>query len=782
MTDALSHLRVVDLSTNIAGPYATKLFVDAGAEVLKIEPAGGDPLRRHTAVGADLDGRDGALFQYLNGGKRSIVGTFDDPLVQSLVAGADLLVDDTRAVDVAAVRARWPHLVLLSISPFGLEGPYASRVSTEFTVQAESGSILYRGHPAKPPVQAGGRITEYLAGAYGAPAALAAVLRARRTGVGEHIDLSKNEVMAIAASTFADLAHHLAGRPELAVPARNLETPSIERAMDGYVGFNTNTGQMFQNFLLMIERPDLLDDAELATIAGRTRRADWPGIVSDWMLEHTVAEIVELASSLRIPVAPVYDGGSILENDHLSARGVFVENPGGFRQPRRPYTYDGVDPPLPRPAPALDADRAAVVPRPVPVPSDPGADPDALPLAGLRVLDLTSWWAGPSSTHFFALLGAEVIHVESTSHPDGMRLMGYMFRHEKWWEWGHLFAAANTDKLGITLDISQPAGHDLCIDLLRWADVVVENFSPRVMEHWGLGRDAMHAINPSVVFTRMPAFGLSGPWRDRVGFAQTMEQMTMASITGYADDPPLIPRGPCDPNAGMHSAFATLVGLARRERDGGGVFIESPMIEAALNICPQPVIEYTAYGTVMTRDGNRSPVAAPQGVYRGAGFDAWLALSIESDEQWAALVSFLGGPAWATDAALGTHAGRVAHHDLLDRELSAWTAGRDVAAVADELTAVGVPAARCFDPRVQSTHPQAEARRFYETLTHPELGDHPVPGLPFRFASVPRWVHRPAPLLGEHTSEVLTRLTAVDSADLARLEEDGVIGTRPLGL
>lgn len=780
--DALSHLRIVDLSTNIAGPYATKLFVDAGAEVLKIEPPGGDPLRRYTAVGADLDGRDSALFHYLNGGKRSIVGAFENPHVQSLVAGADLLVEDTRALDVAAVRSRWPHLVILSISPFGLDGPYASRAATEFTVQAQSGSILYRGRPTKPPLQAGGRITEYLAGAYGAPAALAAVLRARRTGVGEHIDLSMVEVMAIAASTFADLSHHLAGRPELVTPARNLETPSIERAKDGFVGFNTNTGQMFQNFLLMIERPDLLDDAELATFAGRQRRAEWPEIMSAWMLEHTVDEIVELASALRIPVAPVYDGSTILENEHLAARGVFLDHPAGFRQPRPPYRFDDVDPPAPRLAPALDADRASVMPRSAPVPTDPTADPHALPLAGLRVLDLTSWWAGPSSTHLFALLGAEVVHVESTGHPDGMRLMGYMFGREKWWEWGHLFAAANTDKLGITLDLSKPAGRDLCVELIRWADVITENFSPRVMEQWGFDPAAVHAINPSVVFTRMPAFGLSGPWRDRVGFAQTMEQMTMASITGHADDPPLIPRGPCDPNAGMHSAFAMLVGLARRERDGHGVFIESTMIEAALNICPQPVLEYTAYGEVMTRDGNRSPAAAPQGVYMGAGFDAWLALSIETDDQWVALVSFLGAPAWATDAALATHAGRAAQHDLLDRQLAAWIAGRDVAALADALTAVGVPVARCFDPRSQSTHPQMMARRFYETVTHAELGVHPVPGLPFRYASVSHWLHRAAPTLGEHNADVLTRLVGVDAATLSLLEEDGVIGSRPMGL
>ncbi len=780
--DVLADLQVIELATGIAGPYAGKLFVDAGAEVVKVEPAGGDPTRRLTAVGAELDGRDSAVFAYLNAGKRSLVGSLDDPEVHALCAGADLVVESSGgAVDVATLRARYPHLVVLSITPYGSEGPYAGRVATEFTVQAESGSLLGRGNPSRPPVQVGGRVFEYLAGAYGAPGALAAVLRARRTGVGEHIDLALAEVAAVAGSTFTDLMHHLSGRPDRVTPARNVETPSIERAKDGYVGFNTNTGQMFQNFLLLIERPDLIDDAELASLTGRLRRPDWPEIMSTWMLAHTVDEIIEQASALRIPVAPVHDGATILANPHLAARGAFVANPAGFTQPRPPYMLDGELPPAPRPTPALDEARGRLTPRPAPVPTEPGADPNALPLTGLRVLDCTSWWAGPSATHLLALLGAEVIHVESTSHPDGMRLTGFMFGRERWWEWGHMFAAANTDKLGITVDNGRPEGRELTRKLLAWADVVVENFAPRVMEQWGFDPDAVFAINPNIVYTRMPAFGLSGPWRDRVGFAQTMEQMTMASITGHAGDPPLIPRGPCDPNAGMHGAFAMLVALTKRARDGRGVFVESTMIEAAMSICPQPVLEYTAYGKVMTRMGNRSPYAAPQGVYPGAGFEAWLALSIATDEQWAAFVEFLGAPAWATDPAFVTHAGRVAHHDELDARIEAWMADRDVELTADALCASGVPAARCHDTRVQSTHPQMVYRGFFETIDHAELGSYPVPTLPFRYRGVRRWTHRPTPLLGEHNAEVLSRVAGCTPSDLAALEAAGVIGTRPTG-
>ena len=185
--EPLDHLRVIDVTTDVAGPYASKLFADAGAEVVKIEPGGGDPARRYSAVGADLGGADGALFQYLNAGKRSIVGAIADPEVEALLVGADLLVE-AGTVDVDAVCSRHPHLVVLSITRFGLSGPYATRPATEFTVQAESGSIQFRGRPERVPVTAGGRLSEFMAGAFGAPPALAAVLRARRAVPGGRTD------------------------------------------------------------------------------------------------------------------------------------------------------------------------------------------------------------------------------------------------------------------------------------------------------------------------------------------------------------------------------------------------------------------------------------------------------------------------------------------------------------------------------------------------------------------------------------------------------------------
>jgi crotonobetainyl-CoA:carnitine CoA-transferase CaiB-like acyl-CoA transferase len=418
------------------------------------------------------------------------------------------------------------------------------------------------------------------------------VLASRRDGVGVHVDCSMLEVMAIAASTFTDVFHALSGRPELdGTIARTPETPSIEPAADGWIGFNTNSAAMFESFLLLIERPDLLEDTELVSLAVRVARLEeWTAIVHAWTTEHAVADILDRAAELRVPCAQVHSGKTVLDDEQLHARGVFVDNPAGFRQPRPPSLFDGGHVRPFAPAPALGEANGAITPRPHrPAPS--ASDPGALPFAGVRVLDLTSWWAGPSSTHVLASLGAEVLHVESTGHPDGMRMTGFYFGKEDWWEWGHLFVAVNTNKLGITLDVGSPRGRDLTLRLIDHCDAVVENFSPRVVDQWDLGWDVVHERNPRAVMMRMPAFGLSGPWRNRVGFAQTMEQMSgMAYVTGFRYDQPRILRGPCDPIAGMHGAVALMTGLVEAHRSGEGMLIESTMVEAALNCSAEQVV------------------------------------------------------------------------------------------------------------------------------------------------------------------------------------------------
>ena len=783
----LEGVRVVEIADEIAGPYCGKLFADVGAEVIKIESPHGDRLRRRGTKRRGDD--DGALFTFLNAGKRSAVGIYGDPHIDRLIARADIVIDTGACgrIDHDELLDRLPDLVIAVMSPFGLTGPYRDKPASEFTLQAESGTMGLRARREQPPVQAGGRVFEWVLGSYAAVGALAAFLRARNGGGGELIDCSLMEACHLSASGFIDLYYALAGSPPILAPPRTTELPSIEPTADGWVGFNTNTRQQFESFLLMIEREDLLEhDASWALAPTRYERMEeWNKIVRDWTTRHTTDEIVELAAALRIPVAQVNNGKTVLDHPHFNARGIWTTSAdGSFTHPIPPYRICGTRPgAAPKAAPRLGELDASELPA---GPRNTGSRRTAggLPLAGIRIIDATAWWAGPSSTHILAALGAYVIHLESIQHPDGARMTAAAFIDQpNWWERSAMFLATNTNKKGLTLDLSSVRGRELFFQLAEQVDVVVENFSPRVFENFGITWEALSAVNSRLIMARMPAFGLDGPWRDNVGFAQTMEQMTgMAWVTGHEYDQPRIPRGPCDPLAGMHSAFAMLVGLSQRAQTGRGSVIEVSMVEAALNAAAEQAIEYTAYGTILSRLGNRSRDAAPQGLYSCRGDEQWLALSVTSDGQWSALKSVLGQPAWADHPLLDTHEGRWSAHDLIDKNLERWSCGKDCIEAAAVLSASGVPASPLYDARLSPGHPQMIARGYFERLDHRIVGEHQVPTIPFRFRSVDRWCRSPAPTVGEDNEAILKDLLGLDDSAIEKLIAENVIGTRLKGI
>ncbi len=292
---------------------------------------------------------------------------------------------------------------------------------------------------------------------------------------------------------------------------------------------------------------------------------------------------------------------------------------------------------------------------------------------------MTTFWAGPCCTHFMAMLGAEVIHVESARRPDGTRLIaGIPVSEDQWWEKSPIFAALNTNKKGLTLDLQSPRGRELLRRLIATCDVVVENFTPRVLDQIGLDFEAVQAIRPDVVMLRMPGFGLDGPWRDNPAFAYAIESASGLSwLTGYPDRPPFEPYSLGDPNAGVHALNGLLLALEHRRRTGQGVFVEAAMVDAALSISAEQVIEYSAYGALLDRAGNRGPTAAPQNLYRAADIDefgrpdTWVAVAVANDDQWRCLCDALGSPSWAVDPRLSTAAGRRAHEDLIDEQLAA---------------------------------------------------------------------------------------------------------------
>jgi crotonobetainyl-CoA:carnitine CoA-transferase CaiB-like acyl-CoA transferase len=769
----LENVRVVDLTTDIAGPYCTKIMADAGAEVVKVEATEGDPLRRWGS---------GALFEYLNTSKLSVHGD-----VGHLTSAADIVVTDA-PVDTGDLWSVNPALVVVTITPFGCTGPWADHPSTEFTLQAACGSTGQRGLPEQPPLAAGGRIGEWVTGTYAALGAIAAYREADRCGRGEHVDVAMLDCMAVTMVTYPSVFASFAGWPRQNGTGRVIEVPSIEPTTDGYAVFTTNSSQQFQDFLVMIGRSDLLADPDLRQAAERfARRNEFLAAVHQHTMHRTTAELLEEASLFRIPAGPVLDGSTVPEFEQFVSRGVFQRSPSGrFLQPRVPFRISGTEPRPFQPAPANGEHTGSVewssTDRSGKARAGEGSGEWALPLAGVRVVDCTAWWAGPAATNVLACLGAEVIKVESVSRPDYMRFVGTRPpSDERWWEWGPIFHGVNVGKQAITLDLNCPQGIETLERLTSTADVLVENYTPRVMDQFGLGWSRLHEINPSLIMVRMPAFGLDGPWRDRTGFAQTMECLTgMAWLTGFVDGPPVLLRGACDPLAGMHSVIATLLALIQRDQSGGGRLVETAMVEAALNAAAEQVLEFGATGEVQQRDGNRGPRAAPQGVYPCAGEDRWVALAITTDEQWQSLCSMLGNPTWAIQDDLADEAGRRRRHDHIDRGLAAWTAGQDADKIAGRLVETGVPAATVVPPRDIASNPQLRSRSLFEVEHHQLTGDHEIPMLPFRYSRVERWLRCPAPTLGEHNDAILADIGLSPHA-IDQLRQAGIVGERLAG-
>jgi crotonobetainyl-CoA:carnitine CoA-transferase CaiB-like acyl-CoA transferase len=794
MPTPLRDLSVLEISDRLAGSYCGKLLRDAGAMVTIVEPPGGSPARRTASTEpSPLD--DAPLFQFLNGGKRSVVVGADR--MAALAAAADVVVLTATpkgaealglAVDsVHDLVASNPRAIVVTISNFGWTGPWAERPATEFTLQALCGATGYRGVPERPPVSVGGQLGEYVSGAFAAAGVLALGRRVSGGGAGGHLDVSMLECMTLAMQSYEWLHFTLM---QMESYARSIEVPSIEPAKDGWVGLSLLTGQQWLDFAAMVEQPILAEDPELAVQLGRwPRREEMYELIHPWLAERTVDEVVELSSLFRLPVAHLGNGATIAAMDHFVARGVFAPAPSGWWQPRPPWLISGgTEPAPPKPAPSpgqhteevLAEASAAARPRPV-----SGGGAPTRPLAGLRVVDLTAFWAGPAATALLAGLGADVVKIESVQRPDGIRFAGGQRQDaDRWWEYSWVFHGVNIDKRSVTLDLASSDGHDTLLELIRRADVVIENFSPRVLDDFELSPSVLLAANPAVVVVRMPAFGLDGPWRDRVGFAPTMEQLSgMAWLTGYPDGPPIAPRGACDPLAGAHAAFVVLAALERRDRTGEGLVVEVPMIEVALNVTAEQMLEYQRTGEILVREGNRSPAAAPQNVYGCAGEEAWIALAVAGGRHWDALRDVLGRPAWADDAELATHQGRRRHHDRLDRELAAWFSDQDVDDAVARLWRAGVPVAPVVLPPEVVSNEQLQARGFFETLEHPLTGCDLYAGLPFGRPDVgERWWRSHPPLLGEHNHEVLGGELGRPASVLEEWKAKHVIGDRPLGL
>ncbi|MGH9012571.1 MAG: CoA transferase [Acidimicrobiia bacterium] len=730
-------LRVVDCSTGIAAGYCSKLLTDLGADVVKLEPPAGDELRRVKPE----------LWAYLRTSQRSVVT--DEPA--AWVGSADVAIEDFTPGVFESMGLMKLARVTVSVSSFGRGGPDSALTLPEEVLQARSGSLSNHGHMDKPPLTVAGGLGEYVTGAFAALGAVSGWRRALRTGVRETVDVSMFEAMHLTMVTYPTLFSRFPGG--MLATFRWVMIPGNEPCRDGnYVGITTVTKAQWLSLLKVVGREDLRADEELTTMIGRFKRAaEVNELLHAFTMSHTAEEVVELCAAERVPAAVIGNGELLPRFEQSQAREVFVRQPGeSWIRPRAPFRFSAVPDRQMTAAPRLGEHSGDSPPPPAPArPSslaEGSASLEQRPLAGVKVLDFTAFWSGPWATAWLVAMGAEVIKVESIQRPDGIRFSSAVRpKHdERYFEMTALFHATNLGKKGITLDLGHPDGLALAKRLIERSDIVVENFTPRVMDGFGLSYDEVRALRPDVIYLRLPAFGLSGAWRDRPGFAQTMEQLSgMAWLTGYEDGPPIIPGGFVDPAVGTHTATALMAAIEYRDRTGEGQLVEMPMIEVAASMTAEQVIEFSVHGKVAPRRGEG-------GVYRCDG----------EGEQWVAVDR--------------------ASDPMSAKERADWCVARSPEQAAKELLAEGIPAAAMVPAFATLDDPQLRARAFFQTIDHPVVGEHEYPGWPMRF-SLPGpsgWWPGPAPTLGQHNDEVLRELGVTDD-ELDRLRAGGVIGDRP---
>jgi crotonobetainyl-CoA:carnitine CoA-transferase CaiB-like acyl-CoA transferase len=409
------------------------------------------------------------------------------------------------------------------------------------------------------------------------------------------------------------------------------------------------------------------------------------------------------------------------------------------------------------------------------------------PLKGVRAIVLTQAWAGTFCTELLGLMGAEVIQIESRQRLDSWR--GGNFKAQvpaglrerpsavHGYNTNALYNSVNLNKYCITLNLADPRGIDIFRRLVPKADVVAENFSPRVMGNFGLDYGSLKAIKPDVILISLSAYGATGPYANIPGIGGTIEPMSgMSSLLGYEGGPPMnsgqmYP----DPVAGYYGAAAALLALRHRTRTGEGQYIDLSMQEANMTFIADALMEYALKGSVRPRMGNRHLTLAPHNIFPCQDGE-WLAIAVRSEEEWARFCVVAGRPEWADDERFEDNAARKRNEPALDAEIEAWTKDRTAGDLEASLVAAGLVAGKVLGVAGVSRNEQLRDRGFIVELDHPETGSLDYVGVPVRFSGTPGGATMPAPLHGQHSWEVLSSLLDMSRDEYEALEAEGITG------
>jgi crotonobetainyl-CoA:carnitine CoA-transferase CaiB-like acyl-CoA transferase len=784
----LSGLRVVDCTIE-RGELAARLFGDLGAEVVKVEPPGGSPARALAPVRGGVS----LAFAVRNAGKRSVVLDLsveaDAARFHDLLAHTDVLITSGVAIapglDARDLTVRHPHLVVGAITPFGLDGPYADWVATSATLAATGGVAFKAGVPERTPLFPPAHLVDDAASITSAFGLLCALYQREQTGAGQFLEVSANEAIAqIADWSLPNATARIeAGFPAGEVRAGNGPIYPIFACKGGYVRLIILSVRQWHAMREWLGEPEYLQDPAFDGFVARREIAETVlnPLFEAHFADMSMEEVSEEAQKRGIVCTPALTPADIITNEHFLSRGTFVEYeiapgitapiPSGF------FEVDGERAGPAVPPPAVGEHTEAVFAELGELRDASGATPvDGPPLAGLRVLDFGHGAVGVEVGRRFAEYGAEVMKIESRTYTDFMRL-------QLGGETNPSFASSSRSKLGFGVNAKKPEGVGIIHELAAQSDLVVENNSTGTMEKLGIGFDALQSVNPELVMVSSQLMGSHGAWSWWRGYGpSTQPPGGLVHLWNYADDD--VPAGSTsiypDHVAGCLGAVASLAALIGRARGiNHGVHLEVAQVEAVVGMLGDLMAaEGVASGSVAPM-GNRSEVGAPWGLYRCDGAEEWVAITCRDDADWRGLITAMGDPEWARNAALATDDGRRNRADELDERIGGWTASQSKDEVAAACQRAGVPAAPMLTGAEQVSNPQFEARGFAVRIDQPGVGPLWLDGAAFRGQHmVGPDVHQ-APDLGEHTRQIARDLLGRDDEEIDRLLAAGILETTP---
>ena len=792
---ALEGVRVLDLGQGIAAPFAARLLADFGAEVVKVEPPGGEPGRRlHPLLDEADEAERSLLFAYLNWNKRGIVldlaGEAGQRQLQALVRGSGIVIEGFRP-GTAPVTARqmleWnPRVVVTSVTDFGQEGPYARYRGSDLVQQAMSGIMQISGQSDRPPLKHGLNQAYLCGGLNAAYAALAAFTAAERDGVGDHVDLSIQECLAselVTCETYYTFMGAIQGR-RTAVQDPYSGAP-IETKR-GYLSFQASLAVPNETFA-DIFRCEALRDPKFASNKQRSQHIEEVReLIAASVKDREAKELFLAGSQQRALMGVVQTAPDLLACEQLAHRGFFVEvdHPSGrrFRYPGELARMAITPTRVRRRAPTLGEHTQEVLSamppaRPAPAPSQP-----RLPLEGLRVLDLATVIAVPYMAALLSDLGAEVIKIESPKKLDPTRqgvLTTYLENDTRvdGINRSGMFNVVNRGKRSLVLDMSREEARQVFRELVARSDVVVDNFTPRVMASWGLGPEELLKLNPKLVCLSNTGYGATGPWKNFPSQGNTLEAtMGIAAYTGYRGDKPWkVGQSYPDFTACWTGLAAVFAALRHVRRTGHGQWIDLGMYQIGAAMIPEALLQVQVDGTEPQRIGNEDPLHVPSDAYPCAGDDRWVALTVESDEQWRALAGMMGVEGFASAQE------RRARRDEVHALVAAWVREQDAFALMQRLQQAGIACGPVMNNRDLLLDPHLQARGFHERVELPQpMGVRPIMGRPWKLANRQVRIRRPAPRYGEDGPEILREVLGMEQERIDALLVAKVVCTEPL--